>query len=572
MSLNDTCTHRRTAQDEAADTQLTADNFAKKAFKDWPNEAGFSGLEEHRGPIELRVKGSIPAWAAGALYRTGPGLNSVENTSRGKFEVSHWFDGFGHTHKFDILAAGDIAGDASSVVYSSRRQSQEFINTIKQKGWRSGISFAQRSDPCVGIFAKMTSYFCPSRPQINNNVAIYQNCPGLASDATEGHRSNTKNFVVTTDHNTIQELDPKTLTPLGSISQSQRLHPELTGPLSCAHYQKDPETGDLFNYNLAPGKTSTYRIFRVNAATGSTDILAAISEPGVPPAYIHSFFLTDNFVVLCIPSSHFSWNGLKIMWERSLLEAIKPFDKSRRCQWLVVDRRHGRGLVARFSTPAGFFFHSVNAFEEYVLDESGEKRLEICLDYVGFETTSIMTGLYYDVLLDRNDAATQFWINEQGQRTASPRFVRQRFTMPIEGQEAREAEAREVMSIPNPHAGDLPTINPAYACKPYRYVFSTCNRGLATVADALVKTDLRTGDALIWCGARGHSPGEAIFVPRPGAVDEDDGVLLSIVLDGSAQKSYLLCLDAKSMTELGKAEADFPIGIGFHGFHAGRGY
>lgn len=131
------------------------------------------------------------------------------------------------------------------------------------------------------------------------------------------------------------------------------------------------------------------------------------------------------------------------------------------------------------------------------------------------------------------------------------------------------AAAYEVLSILNPHAGELPTINPAYACKPYRYVFGTCNRGLNTVADALVKTDLQTGDALIWCGLHGHSPGEAIFVARPGTVDEDDGIVLSIVLDGSAQKSYLLCLDARSMTESGRAEADFPIGIGFHGFHGG---
>lgn len=509
----------------------------------------------------------IPAWAAGALYRTGPGLNAVENTSRGTFEVSHWFDGFGHTHKFDILAPDDGSDEAASVIYSSRRQSQELIESIKRKGWRSGISFAQKADPCVGLFAKMTSYFCPAQPQLNNNVAIY---PGLGANNT-GHRGNSENFVVTTDHNTLQELAPETMAPLGFANQSKAFHPDLKGPLSCAHFQRDPETGDMFNYNLALCKNSTYRIFRINASTGTTDILATISEPDLPAAYIHSFFLTENFVVLCIPSSHFAWNGLKIRWKRSILEAIKPFDKKKPCQWLVVDRRHDQGLVARFTTPAGFFFHSVNAFEEYVVDEYDRKHVDICLDYIGFETTDIMMGFYYDVLLDSNGAAADFWVKDQGHRTSNPRFTRQRFRMPLPGQkakDARDAKAQEVLSIPNPHAGELPTINPAYACKPYRYVFGTCYRGLSTVTDALVKTDLLTGDALIWCGTRGHCPGEAIFVARPGAVDEDDGVLLSVVLDGSAQKSFLLCLDAKTMTELGRAEADFPIGMGFHGFHA----
>ena len=53
--------------------------------------------------------------------------------------------------------------------------------------------------------------------------------------------------------------------------------------------------------------------------------------------------------------------------------------------------------------------------------------------------------------------------------------------------------------------------------------------------------------------------------PRDGA--EDDGVLLSVVLDGPAHTSYLLCLDARTMEELGRAEADFAIGAGFHGVH-----
>ncbi|ODA78613.1 hypothetical protein RJ55_05995 [Drechmeria coniospora] len=119
MTLNSTRTHRRAAGHEQVDMQLFADNICKEAWKDWPNEAGFVGLKEHRGPLSLQVKGSIPAWAAGALYRTGPGVSAIENTSRGTYFVSHWFDGFAHTHKFDIVPP---TGDgATTVTYSSRR-------------------------------------------------------------------------------------------------------------------------------------------------------------------------------------------------------------------------------------------------------------------------------------------------------------------------------------------------------------------------------------------------------------------------------------------------------------------
>lgn len=517
----------------------------------------------------MQVKGSIPAWAAGSLYRTGPGVSAVENTSRGTYSVSHWFDGFAHTHKFDINPP-TTEGGATTVTYSSRRQSDELVEDIRKKGWRTGVTFGQRSDPCVGMFAKVMSSFKPA--QINNNVAVYRNVPGVTSKApaSSGHRTGTDNVFLATDQSMLQDIDPDTLEPLGVTNQS-RLHPDLKGALSCAHAQRDPETGDMFNFNLQFGRSATYRIFRVDASTGTTDVLATVSEPTIGPAYIHSFFLTENYVVLCIPSSHFAWNGIKIPLERNLLSAMKPFDKSNLCKWIVVDRRHGKGVVARFSTPAGFFFHSVNAFEEYANDENNVKRTDICMDYINFETTDIMLGLYYDVILNRNDAAKEYWIQDERYKILNPHLVRHRFRIPLGKQkpgDAATAIAEEVLSIPGPHTGEMPTINPAYACKPYRYVFSTCNRGLSTIADSLVKTDLHTRGASIWCGPVGHAPGEPVFVARPGAVEEDDGILLSVVLDGSAQKSYLMCLDAKTMTEMGRAEADFPIAVGLHGVHA----
>ncbi|KAJ6437170.1 class II aldolase [Purpureocillium lavendulum] len=568
MALNATTVIHRAEGDEQDDLIQVEKNFHDERWKEWPNEAGFVGLEEHRGPLQLEVKGSFPAWTAGSLYRTGPGLSAVETANRGTHNVSHWFDGFAHAHKFDIAASATDDDGATTVTYSSRRQASDLVDSIKKRGWHAGVSFGQKSDPCVGLFAKATSVFKPT--PMNYNVAIYRNLSALASKGSAGssQKPGGRTAFVATDTPGLLEIDPDTLEPLGVIDQS-RLHPALKGSLSCAHAQRDSKTGDLFNFNLQFGPSPTYRVFRVNASNGTTDILATVSGTDVSPAYIHSFFLTENYVVLCIPSSHFRWSGARILYERNILEALKPFDESNECKWLVVDRHHNKGVVARFSTPAGFFFHSINAFEECVYDENNKKRVDICMDYVKFNTTEIMLGLYYDVILDRNDEAKRFW--GLGDQDLNPQFTRHRFRLPLGPQkpeEAATATAEEAVSIPGPHAGDLPTINPAYACKPYRYVFSTSNRGLSTIADALVKTDILTRHAILWCGPVGHAPGEPVFVPRPQATDEDDGVVLSVVLDGSAQESYLICLDARTMMEMGRAEARFPIAVGLHGQHA----
>jgi torulene dioxygenase len=56
-------------------------------------------------------------------------------------------------------------------------------------------------------------------------------------------------------------------------------------------------------------------------------------------------------------------------------------------------------------------------------------------------------------------------------------------------------------------------------------------------------------------------------VANPEGTEEDDGILLSVVLDGVEEKSYLLVLRAKDLFELGRAEMRGPMAFGFHGTH-----
>lgn len=123
-------------------------------------------------------------------------------------------------------------------------------------------------------------------------------------------------------------------------------------------------------------------------------------------------------------------------------------------------------------------------------------------------------------------------------------------------------------------ACELPTINPQYATKRHRYVYGIADRGLSSFVDSLCKLDTKTGEAIYW-GVPKHSPGEAIFVPRPSTPGvesaEDDGVLLSVVLDGPRGTSYLVCLDAKDLKEIARAEVESAVTIGFHGLFIEKG-
>ncbi len=524
----------------------------------------FDGLTEHRGPIELAIKGNIPAWAAGSLYRTGPSQSKVEDTKSGTFHFSHWFDGLAHTHRFDIVTDddNDAAGEPTvRMYYSSRRQAEKMEADIKATGTLRSMTFAQKLDPCVGVFGKFMAVF-NKQPRVHNvGVTVNVSLPSFKPPPkptvdSQGHRA--ASIVLGTDAAVMCEVDPKTMEPIGFPKQT-KFHPDLKGPLSAAHGKIDPDTGDYINYNLAFGKQTVYRIFRVSAATGKTDILATIPSKA---AYIHSLFLTPDYVVLCIPVAHFQGNGAKIVWEGNLLDSFKPFSAAEPCRWFVVDRHHAKGVVAEFSSPARFFFHTVNAYEDA---STGDLLCEV----VDYPNRAIIDAFYYDVLLNRHDAATNFWRTTQEEQQCFPQLTRYRLAKTNFSTTAKP-EATIDLQIRYPHAGDMPTINPLHRTRPHRFVYMLLNRSLSTLFDAIGKLDTHTGEVVLWEGGQGHTPGEAVFVPRPAAVqggEEDDGVLLSVVLDGGRRTSYLVCLDARSMKEVGRAEAGFAVGFGLHGRH-----
>ncbi|KAI1331686.1 carotenoid cleavage dioxygenase 1 [Xylariaceae sp. FL0255] len=560
-------------------------------LQNWPNEAGFEGLKEVRGPVHLEVKGTIPSWAAGSLYRTGPGAYKVENTPKGTFNTTHWFDGFAHTHKFKIIPnPDDKQATALRVEYLSRRQAEDHVESIRKTGQVPYLSFGQRRDPCVGIFSKFASLFQPANPNPtpsseNVCVAVYEDLPGLAAaykhmPASVSHRGgNQKVMYVTTDSTRMSRCDAETLEPLGIAKQSA-LHPLLNGPLTSAHAQLDPITGDLYNYNLDLGRQATYRIFRIAAATGKVDIIATIRQSKTKPAYIHSFFLSPSFIIFCVPSTHISYNGLSIPWKGNIVDSLEPFDPSKLCQWFVIDRHHGRGVVATFESPAGFFFHSVNAFEEKI-DSTGE--VEVACDVMEYPSNDIIRFFEMNTLLRMNGTQETFWGDEKRIRHRLTSLVRHRFRVPQYENASNSKPARvaweKVFEIKEPHAGELPTINRAYATKKYRYIYSLPTYGLSTLNETIVKTDIVAKRTTFWQCPKGHTPSEAIFVARPRTgeetktgsdadeEDEDDGVLLSVVLDGFNQKSYLVCIDAKTMKETGRVECDWAVGHGFHGLH-----
>jgi carotenoid cleavage dioxygenase-like enzyme len=219
----------------------------------------------------------------------------------------------------------------------------------------------------------------------------------------------------------------------------------------------------------------------------------------------------------------------------------KPFIRNYRWEperglvFHVVEKDSGK-LVHTAKVDASFAFHHVNAFAD---------RDGLAVDVIAYPDATIIDQLY----LARLRAGTKL--------TATGTLTR--FHLPLKSE--APVTRRSLADVPL----ELPRINyEAHAGKPYRYVWGTGIEAQGDFLDSIVKIDVATGQVSTWYAA-GLYPGEPVFVPSPSANAEDDGVLLSVVLDTGKQRSFLLVLDAASLNEVARAETPHAIPFHFHG-------
>ena len=91
--------------------------------------------------------------------------------------------------------------------------------------------------------------------------------------------------------------------------------------------------------------------------------------------------------------------------------------------------------------------------------------------------------------------------------------------------------------------------NQRYAGKPYRYAYSTTSKPGWFLFTGFVKHDLETGESWTVTLPDGRYASEAPFVPRINARDEDDGYLVSFIIDETTQTSECVLIDCKRFAE-----------------------
>ena len=286
-------------------------------------------------------------------------------------------------------------------------------------------------------------------------------------------------------------FDPDTLNTLGGYGYDER----IKGPVSIAHPHLDHARGRHYTYVLEFGRRSKYHLFSIDQRTGREAVVATL--PAERPAYMHSFGMSERYLVLA--EFPFVVNPLRLKFSGKPFIRNYQWEPDRGVRFHVVEKETGQ--VARTArSRAVFAFHHVNAFEE------GD---EVVVDIVAFPDSGVIDQLYLERLRSAEPV------------TATGKLTRFRIGSSGDASDERLSEARI----------ELPRINyRRRAGRRYRYVYGAGNEVQGNFIDNLVKLDLERNATSSWY-EEGCYPGEPVFVATPEAADEDDGVILSVVLD-----------------------------------------
>jgi carotenoid cleavage dioxygenase-like enzyme len=293
-----------------------------------------------------------------------------------------------------------------------------------------------------------------------------------------------------------------------------------------AHAHFDFERQRIVNLGTQLGAQPALVIYEHAPNSRTRTVVGRLPMRRLP--YVHAFGLTPRHIVII--GHPLTVNPLSLLWSNDgFIDRFqwRPGDGMR--LW-VMDRQ--TGAVREHHAPAGFVFHVVNAFDD------GDTTV---LDVAAYRDPGIVRQL------------SRAHLEQSGLPALSPSIRRYRLT-------AGRADAQVETLLEE--GFELPQVS-------YRQKNGQRHQvawGARIAGGAQPSTIIRLDER----GTTTHSEagviyGEPVFVARPGATAEDDGVLLTVGSAVNEERSCMAVLDAATLQVRARAEVPLPVPLGFHG-------
>lgn len=302
-------------------------------------------------------------------------------------------------------------------------------------------------------------------------------------------------------------IDPETL-------ETEGVAPWVPLDGISAHPKLDEATGELlfFNYSKHP----PYMHYGVVDRRGKLVHYVPVPLPG--PRLPHDMTFSQNWSIL---------NDLPVFWDAELmkhrnLHAVR-LHEGVPSRFALIPRYGGTKDIRWFEAAPTYVLHWLNAYEE------GD---EVIVD--GYFQENPTPKPHQDA---GEHGHLMAYLDGHSMGT---RLHRWRFNLADGTTREERLDDRTV---------EFGMINQKFAGRKYRYVYSTVAKPGWFLFEGFVKHDLETGKGIEIKLEQGRYASEAPFAPRIGAIEEDDGYLVSFIIDENKGTSECILIDAKHFAD-----------------------
>ncbi|KHN87231.1 Beta,beta-carotene 15,15'-monooxygenase [Toxocara canis] len=499
------------------------------------------------------IKGKLPTWLKGTLFRNGPGMFSI-----GDHSFEHLFDGLAYIQRYHF--------ENGKAFYNAKfLRSDTYKRNIKANRIVATEFGTKRSlDPTENIFRRFVTYF-EIGPQTDNTLINILQCGD--------------NIYATTEVPWMHKIDVVTLDSLKRETLKEYVNVDTV----TAHQHYDEE-GNIYNIGTKFGRKAKYIFFKTpnpkfiktnqeKSDFSTTTFLGEIkASDAMSPTYYHSFAMTSNYMILFESSLriHIPTLLTTAVISKSYRDAFR-YTEGQMTVVQILNHKSGKVFDVKIFASCFFTFHHANAYEK---DE------HLFIDYVRYDKVGTVEFLSLE-----NMRSGKFTTLDDSQRSFLYRMIiplnipseckpgtdllqgkkfagKCRFIKQSDG--SFFALDEKLCEIPF----EFPRYNyNAFNAKPYRFVYGAVLQPNKNSIDGLVKVDVEAKTTITW--KRDNELQlctEPVFVESPNAVNEDDGILLCPVLTTEeGGRPFILVVNAKDMSEAARCYVNCRLPFSFHG-------
>ncbi|PAX49056.1 carotenoid oxygenase family protein [Brunnivagina elsteri] len=440
------------------------------------------------------IQGKIPQGLRGTLYQNGPG-----RMERNGIRMGHWFDGDGAILAVNFTDAG------GSAVY-------RYVQTkgYKEEAIANQLIYSNYGTLTPGSI--LNKLFKGTKNSANTSVLAL---PDKLLALWEGGKPHA--------------LDLQTLETFGEDDLNG-----LTDGLSySAHYKRDAETGEIFNFGISPGLNAILHIYK---STASGKIIQKSYHKLDGVSLVHDFVFAGQYLLFFIPPLRL--NLLSVMTGKSCYCDAFEWQPNRGTQILVIDRETLK-LVSRSETEPWFQWHFSNGY----VDASGT----VIVDLVRYE-----------------DFQTNQFLREVATGKTSTLAKSHLSRVYLHPQTAKVIKIEKICD----RQCEFPTVPQQNVGKESRYTYLSTFRSQSNITgellNAIARYDYETDTLTIANVGENCYPSEPIYVQ-----DRENPLqawVITVVYDGNEDISQVWIYDADKLDEQPVCKLELP-GVIAHSFH-----